>query len=354
MMLEGTEKYPGFSFTQEAESYGMSFDATPGSLGCTMLSEDTEKGFELMSEMLQNAIFKEEDFDRIKEKTKAHLIQFWDTPKRSVNQVVAQEIYKGHPYSKMILGTEQTLDAISRDQAYEFYKKVTTPKESVLVVVGNFDKNKIKSQIEQEFSGWTGSAIADLEYPKIVEVENTTIDIFKNRDQVVLAFAGLSVDRLNPDFDALQIFTQLLSGSMNSYLFALREQTGLFYTISGSLVLSSDKQPGMIFVKTIVSKDRLEEAQKVILDCLKTSIDMVQEADFDEAKEMVINNFPAMFETIEDTAQSFLFLEKYNLSSDYLSKKIETIRAMKLEEMKSIVKKYLQINKLLTVRIGRV
>src|SRR5690606_33295375 len=101
---------------------------------------------------------------------------------------------------------------------------------AVFIVVGNFDSSKIKFQIDQYFSSWQGEQIADLIYPAILQVTPKTIDIFKNRDQVVLAFAGLSVDRMHPDFEALQVFNQLLTGSMNSYLFALREQTGLFYT----------------------------------------------------------------------------------------------------------------------------
>ena len=78
------------------------------------------------------------------------------------------------------------------------------------------------------------------------------------------------------------------------------------------------------------------------------------EEDFDEAKEMVINSFPAMFETIEDSAQAFLFLDKYSLPASYFNQKIESIRAMKLEDMKLIVKKYLQVNKLQSIRIGRI
>ena len=354
LMLEGTKQYPGLTFTQEAESYGITFDTAPGVVECSMLPQDAHKGLGLMAQMVQDALFNQQDFERIKEKTKAQLIQFWDTPKRSINQVVAQEIYKDHPYAHMSLGSEETLENISREDVYEFYKKIITPHETVLVVVGNFEKNSFKKEIEEHFAAWTGKSVDDIVYPSLAPIEKKYIDIFKNRDQVVLAFAGLSVSRLDPEYDALQIFTQLLSGSMNSYLFALREQTGLFYTISGSLVLNSARQPGMVFVKTIVSRDRLEEAEKAILNCLDTCVDMVQEADFNEAKEMVINSFPAMFETIEDSAQTFLFLEKYQLPANYWSQKIDSIRAMKLEDMKNTVKKYLHSDKLLCVRIGRI
>ncbi|MBI2344777.1 insulinase family protein [Candidatus Dependentiae bacterium] len=354
MMLEGSKSYPGLSFIQEAESYGITFDTAPGFIECSMLSADINKGLDLMSQMIQEALFDSQDFERIKEKTKAQLIQFWDTPKRAINQVAMEQVYKDHPYAHMALGSQETLVNISIQDAYDFYKKIITPEEAVLVIVGNFDKNSLRLKIENCFSAWTGQKINDLDYPELTPVAKGYVDVFKNRDQIVLAFAGLSVGRLDTEYDALQVFNQLLSGSMNSYLFALREQTGLFYTIGGSLVMNAGKQPGMVFIKTIVSRDRLQEAEEVILQCLDSSIDMVQQKDFDEAKEMVINSFPSMFETFEDSAQTFLFLEKYKLPEDYWTKKIEEIRAMKLEDMKNIVKKYLHSNKLVCVRIGRI
>jgi zinc protease len=354
MMLAGTGKYPGLSFIQEAESYGITFDTAPGVIECSMLSADAHKGLGLMAQMIQDALFNQQDFERIKEKTKAQLIQYWDTPNRCINQVVAKAIYKDHPYAHMSLGSEETTENISRDQSYDFYKKIVTPQEAVLVVVGNFEKNFLKQEIEEHFGNWQGGSVENIAYPSLAPIQKKYIDIIKNRDQIVLAFAGLSVNRLDKEYDALQVFSQLLSGSMNSYLFALREQTGLFYTVSGSLVSNSGQQPGMVLVKTIVSRDRLQEAEKAILNCLDTCVDMVEEDDFNEAKEMVINSFPAMFETVEDSAQTFLFLEKYKLPANYWSQKIDSIRAMKLEDMKNTVRKYLHSDKLLCVRIGRI
>jgi len=353
MMLEGTVKYPGLSFVQEAESYGVTLYTNAGHIECSMLSEDLRKGLELIGQMVQEAAFDEAAFDRIKNVTKSQLTQFWDTPKRSINQVVAEQVYGKHPYANMSLGTEESLQKISKDMAYDFYKKVLTPQDSVLVVVGNFDPKTIKQDIENYFGSWTGGKIEDLQYPVIQATAPKTVDIVKQRDQIVVAFAGLSIDRLHPWYDALLVFNQLLVVGMNSYLFSLREQSGLFYTISGSLLHGSGTQPGIVFIKTIVSKDRLQEAQDAILNCLDTSINNVTEQEFDEAKEMVINTFPSLFETNEASASAFMFLDKYNLPYDYFEKRISLIRAMKLDDMKHAVKQYLNSKNLMCVRIGR-
>lgn len=354
MMMEGTMRYPGLSFVQEAESYGITLYTNAGHIECSMLSADLPKGLDLIGEMVQGSTFDASAFDRIKNVTKSQLVQFWDTPKRSINQVVAEHVYGKHPYANMSLGTQESLQKISKDMAYAFYKKVLTPQDSVLVVAGNFDPKTIKQNIEQHFGQWTGSKVESISYPALSGVHQQTIDIMKQRDQIVVAFAGISVDRLSEEYDPLLIFNQLLTVGMNSYLFLLREQSGLFYSVGGSLLHGSGTQPGMIFIKTIVSKDRLQEAQDAISSCLDNSVDRVTEQEFDEAKEMVINTFPALFETNEATANTFMFLDKYKLPYDYFEKRISTIRAMKLEDMKQVVRQYLNSKKLLCVRIGRI
>ncbi len=107
------------------------------------------------------------------------------------------------------------------------------------------------------------------------ELTSDVMDFYINRDQVILRFAGHSIDRKHPDYDKLLLFDQIFGGgvlgSMHSRLFKLREQSGLFYTIGGSLIAGADEQPGMILVQTIVSLDRLSEAEKEKRNTIKNA-----------------------------------------------------------------------------------
>ncbi len=353
LMLEGTKKYPGSLFTQEAESYGISFEASSGSISVTMLPKDIEKGFELLQEMLEFAELQDEAVARLINKAQAQLIQFWDTPNSCIKQVVAENIYQNHPYAYFALGTEQSLKNITRQKCLDFYEQKVSAYQATIAVVGNFDQKTIDALIEKRLGSWRGNQVADIAYPAISPVQSKEIVIQKNRDQVVLAFAGLCVDRMHEDYDALLVFDQLLPGGMSSRLFELREQSGLFYTIGGSMVYGAGKQPGLIFIKTIVSKDRLDEASKVIKNCLNTAIDTIMLDEFEQAKEVIVNSFPMMFETYDSIASTFTFMEKYHVPANYFENRIDIIRALQLDDVKKIVKKYLNTDKMLTVKIGR-
>lgn len=353
MMLEGTTNLPHHEFAQAVESYGIGITASPGQIEASMLKDDIEQGLGFVSDMIERSAFDVRDFDRLKSIVHSKLKHFWDTPKAFSSQIAAEQVYRNHPYASLTLGSQKTLDTVDRDFCFEYYKQILTPQGAILSIVGNFDQDTILATVQKVFGSWSGVEIADVSYPAIPAVEAKSIEIKKNRDQVVLAFAGLSVSRLDPMYDHLLLYDQILSGGMSSRLFELREQSGLFYTIGGSLVHGAGKQPGMVFFKTIVSNDRLQEAERAIINCLNTEIDTVTDQEFLEAQEVVVNTYPSLYETNDSMASTFLFLQKYELPFDYFERQVDLIRSITKETMQQSVKKVLNTGALITVKIGR-
>ena len=93
---------------------------------------------------------------------------------------------------------------------------------------------------------------------------------------------------------------------MSSYLFKLREQTGLFYTIGGSFVAGADEQPGIVFIRTIVSNDRLQEAEKLIQEAIDHAKEAITNDDIEHARNALINSLVDNFESNDAMAQAFL------------------------------------------------
>ena len=141
---------------------------------------------------------------------------------------------------------------------------------------------------------------------------------------------------------------------MSSRLFDLREQTGLFYTIRGSLVVGSDEQPGIFQVSTIVSLDRLAEAEKVIKATIDTVADTLTEEELAEAKRAAVSSLIDRFASNNDIAMTFLALERFGFPADYYDNRAAQIEKVTLDEMKSSVKNILNSKNLITVRAGRV
>lgn len=358
MLEEGTANYSADEFATVLEAYGMTLITEPGRISLSMLAKDFNKGLELLNEILTKAAFSENSIERVRSRMLNDLDQFWDTPKQFVRQIIRENIYKGHPYSKNALGTKESIQKITKSDLLEAYKKFISPKAAKMAVVGYLEDRDIKKDLESILKNWQGSELATIEWPKIKPVHKEDINYKIMRDQVFLAYAGLSVDRMDPDYNKLLIFDQTFGGgslgSMSSKLFDLREKSGLFYTISGSLLDNTGKQPGLITVRTIVSNDRLKEAEGAISNVINNAINTLTEDEFKEAKRTIINSLVDNFESNIKTAHAFLFIDNYNFPLDYFDKKAEEINKIEMPEVVSAVKKYLNTDRFIKVRAGRV
>jgi zinc protease len=357
LLQEGTQKYTSQELALELESLGMELNTFPGQMGMTMLKGDAQKGLEIFNEVMMHPTFKPEDIERVRNQVLAELKMFWDEPKQFSSQLLREIVYKNHPYSQNIMGTEKAVKAITRDDLIAVHKRSVSPKGARLALVGDLTGYDVKKLLESTLGSWTGPEVADKEFPKLAAIICDAVNYPINRDQVVLSYGGLSVDRFNPDYDKLLLFDQVFTGGvlggMNSRLFALREQTGLFYSIGGSLLAGANSQPGMVYVKTIVSRDRLAQAEQVIEAAIAEGASQLTEQELQEAQQALINSMVDNFASNRSMATTFIVLDKYGLPENYFDIRPGQLCAITVNEVKTTVSKYLDKDKLVKLRIGR-
>ncbi len=92
-----------------------------------------------------------------------------------------------------------------------------------------------------------------------------------NRDQVYLAIGTQSIARTNADYYPLVLAESMLSAT----LYNLRQQTGMFYTISGELTGGSCEQPGFAYIATIVSQENIDKAKKLMKEFIQKAADLL-------------------------------------------------------------------------------
>lgn len=358
VMLEGTKNYTAAQLAQAIESRGMSMSITPGRVSMDMLSNDFELGLEFLVEVLTRATFENKAIEKVRHQIIVELKNYWDNPSAFVGQLAREQVYKNHPYSKKVYGDIPTIESIQQKDLLDAYQKFITPKNAVLSIAGDLNGYDVHKVLQDKLGAWEGPEIKPIEFPALEPINHYDINYKINRDQIVLAFVGQSVSRLDKDFDKLLLFDQVFAGgvlgSMSSRLFALREQSGLFYTVGGSILSHSDEQPGMVFVKTIVSKDRLEEAETALKQTINTAANYIDEHELQEAKNALANSLVDNFATNGNIAATMLFLERYNLPDDFFDNRARQYAEISGQEILAAAQKVLDTKKMVTIRIGRV
>jgi zinc protease len=127
----------------------------------------------------------------------------------------------------------------------------------------------------------------------------------------------------------------------------------LFYRINGSLIAGAGEQPGMVLVKTIVSLDRLAEAEEVIKHVIETTADTITQEELEDAKRAVTNSLVDCFASNASMAQMFLFIDKYGFSPNFFDERASMLNKVKLEDIKAAAKRFMSMDKLITLRVGR-
>ncbi|MCL5436491.1 MAG: insulinase family protein [Candidatus Dependentiae bacterium] len=358
LLQEGTKRHSATALAIELESLGMELNTFPGQIGMTMLSKDLQTGFGLLNEVLNEPTFDDEAIERIRTQMLAELKLFWDTPADFIAQLARQQIYGAHPYGRNIMGTSETISGMKKLDILDCYERSITPSGARLAIVGDFGTFDVRALLESSLGQWRGVDVQDFNFPALTEPTAHLVKQVINRDQIVLGYAGLSVERLNQKFDALLLFDQILTGgvlgSMNSRLFEVREQTGLFYTIGGSLLAGAARQPGMVFIKAIVSPDRLAEAEHEIEKVFKTGASDLTQEELEEARRALINSFVDNFTQQRQTAATFIQLDTYGFGSDYFDLRPEQLMRVGIEEIQQAVSQVLDTEKLVKIRVGRV
>ncbi|MCB9493279.1 MAG: insulinase family protein [Epsilonproteobacteria bacterium] len=340
------------------ETSGISLSSGVNSITFKCLSKDFEKALDLVQQMLCNPSFDQTTIDHVRHQLMVDVQNFWDSPSDFIDQLAREHIYKNHPYGNNPYGTIESIRSIKKHTLEQWYKTQISPQEAQLIITGNFDQDRINQTIERVFGRWHGPAVPDITYPPLTEHKPQVIEYPFARDQVVLGFVAPSLERSNKNFNALALLDVIVTGGphacSSSRLFALREQSGLFYTINGSLVFDASQQQGMMFIKTIVSKTKIKLAEKMILQAInEVGQNGITDEEFLQAKNVLFNATVELFESNIQTARTFLFMKKNKLNFDLFDKLGHELSIIKLGQVNNLAKEFCNNMKLSVIRVGR-
>jgi zinc protease len=340
------------------EQCGASIEVQPGGIVINALAQDLQYVLTLLKKMLVHVHFDERHIEKIHAQLRADIHEYWDDAYACIDQLAKEAVYKNHPYAHNALGTVQSIAAITRDDLYAFYQKYITPHGATLAIVGDIATQNVADLLAATgFHEWSGGTIPAIQYPHLAPVQPSIINHPMNRDQVALCFAGISVARTHPDYDALALFDHYMcgggGGAMSSLLFQIREQTGLFYTIKGSLLAYADKQPGMIMIKTLVSPENLAQTSDQLLDVINNGIRSFSKDHLDIAQQAFIYSLSESLASNYQCAQTYAHLHRFGWSADYFNRRAEQIRAITLDQIQTVVPRYLNSSILTCVTVGR-
>ncbi len=358
MLDEGTKTRDALQIADEVAGLGASL-STSSTMDASLVSiQSLTKNFstamELLSDVVLNPSFPNEEIERQRASRLAGLVQERENPSAVANRVMARVLYgSDHPYGYPEIGTEAAIKATNREDMHAFWEKNFVPNNAALVVAGSIGKNELKALAEKAFAGWKPGTpvVPQLGSPAPTPARVVIVDK-PGAPQTQLRVTTLGQPRSTPDYAALQVTNGVLGGLFSSRInLNLREQHGYSYGAFSTFVYRRAAGPYLVAtgVRTDVTGPSVSEIMKEIR---RMSDEAVTADELALSKQSLVRSLPGDFETSSSAAGTFSNLYIYDLGLDYYSKFPATVSAVDAAKVQATAKKYLVPEKMVVVAVG--
>ena len=356
MLFKGTKNRTSKQIASEIDNLGGQINAFT-SKECTcyyvkLLDSHIDIGIDILSDMILNSKFNEDDLDKERSVIIEELKMYEDSPEDLAYDLLTENIYKNDPLGMNIIGTEESLERLNREKLLDYFNKYYVPNNSVIAISGNFNFNEIINKIEEKFKGWKKKSV-NIDIKK-AEFESCFLTKNKDIEQVNLAMSLEAVPLENDEeVYALAVINTVFGGSISSRLFQkIREEKGLVYSIYSSQSLY--RKCGELGIFASMSNEHLEEVYESIIEEIKImKKDYLTEQEIKESKEQLKGSYILGLESTSSRMMSIgrsLLLNNKVESTDDILKSIDNVDR---ETVKKVIDKIFNLNKLGVCIVGR-
>ena len=290
--LQGTQQRDVRALTEAFEEIGghpgTSADTEFSSYSVSVLGRNLAPALELLTEVVLRPGFVPDEIPKARDRILQEIAQVEDEPMRKVLDLARREYFAGHPLGNDVLGSVESVSAMTREDLLGYWRRRYTAPNVVLSVAGKLDFEAVARQVEELCAGWPGGESAAPTPPPPPRRFATVLHKETVQQHLCLSCPGLPVG--HPDYFALALMTATLGGSMNSRLFLeVREKRSLAYGVGA--YFTPLKETGLLRVYAGTTPERAPETVRVIMDELsKMEAGGVTEEELRRAKTLLKSN----------------------------------------------------------------
>ncbi|MBI1966932.1 MAG: insulinase family protein [Gemmatimonadetes bacterium] len=237
MVFKGTERRTAQEIALALESRGGSLDAYTSrdatAFQARVLDTDLPVAVDVLTDLVRCPVLRETDLQLERNVILEEINTVEDTPDDQVFDLSAQALWPEHPYGFQILGTRETVSALSTDDLRHLHGRAYHAGNCIIAAAGQLDHQELLQLLDRQ--GWFdrdngGRTPAMPTVPAAVRGGEQGQP--KDTAQSHIVFATDTVPYADQRKYALQVLANNFGGGMSSRLFQrIREALGLAYAI---------------------------------------------------------------------------------------------------------------------------
>lgn len=345
MLFKGTEKRKVREMAREIESLGgtinayTSYDQTVYHV--TLASRYAHIGLDILSDAIQHSTFDPLEVERERAVILEEIRRGKDEPSRRLFNQTMATLFQKHPYRRPIIGDEKTVQSITRDQLFSFFKKWYVPNHMVFIAVGDFDLYEMETKVRDTFKAFKPSSESipqRVEEPEKIEVCSAIS--YGNLKETYLQIAFPIPSAKHEDTPALEVLSHLLGGGEASRLVQkVKLEKGLVHSISASSF--TPKDPGLFIIGATLPAENLERAVEAIQEeLLRLAHEGVTAEELYRVKVNIESDLIYNRQTVQGQARKMGFYEIVARDVQFEKEYLRRIALLQNEDIRRVLEKY--------------
>jgi len=357
----GTESKTGDELDDFLEARAARVETGAGedstNVSMNVLKGDFDTVFPIFVDVLQHPAFRQDKIDLAKTQATTAISRRNDDAKGIADREMSKLGFGADsPYARV--PEYATVNSVTHDDLVAIHKKYVHPNNIILSFDGDFDAVAMEKKLRTAFDSWPKGPQAPTAAPTGGTPAKTGVYFVAKDDvtqsNIYVVHGGTGVLRNNPDFYAVQVMNEILSGGFSGRLMNdIRTQRGLAYGVGGGVDATFDR-PGLFHIWMGTKSGSTVEA----VNALRTDLADLQSKPFTadelaQAKESILNAYVFTADSKAKILAQRVNLEFYGYPPDYYQQYPAKLQAVTADDVARVAKKYVQPSQTSVLVVGK-
>ncbi|MBT7659697.1 MAG: insulinase family protein, partial [Bacteroidetes bacterium] len=355
MIGAGTANRSKAVLDEEVDFMGANFGTSASSIRIGGLSKYTDQLVDILSDVLLNPTFPQEEFDKLKAQMLSGLQANADDPDAISGNLRGAALYGlEHPFGEVM--TEASVEAITVEDCKSYFDAYFRPNIAFMVIIGDITAKDAQKKLKKALKKWAPAEVPHHEYAK-TEVPTAQRVVMVDKPSAVqsVVWLGNVIDlpHGHADIEPLRVANQILGGGMSGRLFTnLREDKAFTYGAYSNFGV--DELNATFGASAKVRNEVTDSAITEFLNEIgRMRTEAVSEDDLIAAKASLSGSFGRSLESPASAANFALNIARYDLSADYYNNYLARLDAVTAEDVLRVSNQYMDADHLTITVVGK-
>jgi zinc protease len=354
LLRTGTTTKTKDQIDEAVDFIGASLNTSAEGLHASCLTKHNEELLGIMSDIILNASFKQEEMEKIRTQTLSALEAEKNEPSAISNRVGSKLLFGSlHPYGESM--DEESVKKITLEKCTEFYKNYFKPNIGYLAIVGDITLAEAKPMIEKYLGSWQKGDVLAVNYPNPKAPSKTTVAIVDRSNSVQSTLSvSYPVDLKPgaPDAIKVKVTNSILGGGTFRLFNNLREKHGWTYGAYSSL--SPDRIIAKFNASAEVRNPVTDSAvEQILFEMNRIRTEAVPDDELNMVKNFMMGNFGRSLENPQTVADFAINTARYNLPKDYYANYLTNLSAVNATDVQTMAQKYIRPDNAFILVVGK-